>query len=256
MIYNPPPPQATLTIFAQRVAPWFETPQHVRVLAEQLEAVESGECRRLAISCPPGHGKSTLMQAFIAWYIGRNAARRVLAISGYDALAWHSSRSIRGMIESPEWPFAAKLSGESPEEWRTSEQGGLRAIGRNSPVTAFRAEICVVDGLQLDAGTPASRDDDEQWLREVMATRLEPDGAVILFATRLHEDDLIGRLKAGSNAKEWRFIDLPAIANSGDVLGRAEGEALWPERWPVELLTERKAEVGSIAFSCQYQGAP
>ena len=143
MIHNPPP--RALTIFAQRVAPWFKTPEHVRFLAEQLEAVESGECRRLAISCPPGHGKST---------------------------------------------------------------------------------------------------------------RLEPNGAVILFATRLHEDDLIGRLKAGSSAKEWRFIDLPAIANSSDLLGRSEGEALWPERWPLELLTERKAEVGSMAFSCQYQGAP
>ena len=254
MIHNPPP--RALTIFAQRVAPWFKTPEHVRFLAEQLEAVESGECRRLAISCPPGHGKSTLMQAFIAWYIGRDAARRVLAISGNGALARHSSRCIRGMVESPESSFAAKLSGESLEEWRTSEQGGVRAVGRDGPVPAFRAEICLVDGLQIDAGTPASRDDDERWFREVVSTRLEPNGAVILFATRLHEDDLIGRLKAGSSAKEWRFIDLPAIANSSDLLGRSEGEALWPERWPLELLTERKAEVGSMAFSCQYQGAP
>lgn len=66
--------------FAKRVSPGFKDPAHIRYLADLLERVESGGVKRLGISAPPGHGKSTLLQAFVAWILGRDPKRRVLAL--------------------------------------------------------------------------------------------------------------------------------------------------------------------------------
>lgn len=47
----------------------FETPRHIELIAEKLEAVERGEVKRLAIFMPPRHGKSYLAtEMFPAWY--------------------------------------------------------------------------------------------------------------------------------------------------------------------------------------------
>ncbi len=248
--------QSHLLDFARRVNPWFEAPVHLKYLAGHLERIESGAITRLAITAPPGHGKSSLTQAFVAWFIGRDPKRRVLALSGNQALARRNSRAVRGMLQNPAWPFECRLSGEALEEWETSEGGGVRAIGRDGQLTGFRAEAILFDDVQPDAGTLTSRQDDEAWYREISSTRLEPNGVQVLIATRWAEDDLIGRLREGASAMEWTFVDLPALARENDPLGRAEGDALWPERWPVDVLRKRKSEVGSLAFACQYQGAP
>lgn len=247
----------SLCPFAQRMIPWFETPTHIRYLASFLERVEAGGIKRLAITAPPGHGKSSLLNAFTAWFIGRDARRRVLALSANESLARRNSRAVRSMLQSPEWPFpSVRLVGESLEEWQTSLDGGVRAIGKSGILTGFRAELALLDDIQPDAGTPASREDDEAFFREITATRLEPNGVVVLIATRWAEDDLVGRLQQGASRNQWTFVSLPAIAERNDPLSRAEGDALWPERWPLSSLEERRAEVGSLAFSCQYNGRP
>jgi len=80
--------------------------------------------------------------------------------------------------------------------------------------------------------------------------------------TRWHEDDLIGRLTDPQNpcyslaeAKKWRVIDMPAFARKDDVLGRAEGEPLWPERFDKDYLDSlRQTDVRG--FQALYQGRP
>src|SRR6185437_4884328 len=54
------------------------------------------------------------------------------------------------------------------------------------------------------------------------------------------------------------FVNIPALAIEGreDEFGREVGEALWPERWPEDLLLKKKQEIGSSAFDAQYQGDP
>ena len=70
-------------------------------------------------------------------------------------------------------------------------------------------------------------------------------GWIIIIQTRWHEDDLVGRLTDKTNpsyvlteAKKWSIIDLPAIARDHDPIGRKPGEALWPERFPVDHLED------------------
>jgi predicted phage terminase large subunit-like protein len=54
---------------------------------------------------------------------------------------------------------------------------------------------------------------------------------------------------------KWKIIDLPAIAQEVDRLGRRPGEALWPERFPVAYLEEMRS-ADPRGFQSLYQGAP
>lgn len=247
--------------FGQAVLPWFECPRHIQYLGDLLERVERGEIRRLAISAPPGHGKSSLLQAFVAWFIGRDPRRRALVLSASERLARRNSRGIRGMVQSEEWPWPdVMLPTEAIDEWETNDGGGVRSIGQTGTVTGFRAECILCDDVQPDAGSETTRESLEEWFRGVLSTRLEPGGVCVVIQTRWHDDDLIGRLQQGASAGQWMFVNLPAIAGENDLLGRASGEALWPERWPLDALALKKDEVtansGSGAFSAQYMGDP
>jgi predicted phage terminase large subunit-like protein len=62
-------------------------------------------------------------------------------------------------------------------------------------------------------------------------------------------------LYSTAEAKRWHIIDLPALAKEKDVLGRKEGEALWPERFPVPYLAEMR-EADPRGFQALFQGSP
>ena len=77
-----------------------------------------------------------------------------------------------------------------------------------------------------------------------------------------HMDDLTGFLLSHSN--EWEVLNLPAIAEcdqsiplwGGARYHRKAGEVLSPEREPLEVLNALKMQIGSDAFSAQYQQTP
>jgi predicted phage terminase large subunit-like protein len=79
---------------------------------------------------------------------------------------------------------------------------------------------------------------------------------MILIQTRWHEDDLAGRILSGEDAGEWTVVSLPALAESADPLGRAEGEALCPERFDLAALQDIRTVLGSWSFAALYQQRP
>ncbi|MFI1814608.1 hypothetical protein ACH414_30135 [Streptomyces sp. NPDC020422] len=94
------------------------------------------------------------------------------------------------------------------------------------------------------------------WWTSVIQTRLEPTGAICLIQTRWHEDDLAGRILA-TERDAWRVIDLPAPADSpDDPLGRAPGEALWPERFDAAHHAKTRKRVGERVWGALYMQKP
>jgi len=80
--------------------------------------------------------------------------------------------------------------------------------------------------------------------------------------TRWHSDDIIGRITDPDNpvyneieARKWKIIRLPAIAEADDPLGRAPGEALWPEAYDIDFL-ESQQRLDPLGFAALYQQAP
>ena len=75
--------------------------------------------------------------------------------------------------------------------------------------------------------------------------------------TRWHSDDLAGRLlRQVDDGEPWEVLRLPAIAEEDDPVGRAEGEALWPERYAVGKLYELRRRIGEYWWASLYQQRP
>jgi predicted phage terminase large subunit-like protein len=81
---------------------------------------------------------------------------------------------------------------------------------------------------------------------------------------RLHEDDLVGHVL---EKEYWEHIKLPAIAEDDEahlidsryrrcIVHRKVGEALHPEREPIEVLKQLRRTVGEYNFTGQYQQQP
>lgn len=244
--------------FAGRLIPGFQSPRHLVHLAELLESVERGELRRLLVTLHPGSGKSVLLQAFASWYLGRNPRRKIITASAGAELAERNSRASRALFTEPGWPFDVELSKATTAQnrWDTTQGGGLFAVGVGGGITGWRGDLLVLDDLQNDRLSIGERDQLWNWFREILMPRLEPGGAVVFIQQRWGEDDLPGRIIDSAEGGEWEVVRLPAIAEAEDPLGRAFGEPLWPERWPLEELQRRRESMGSRAFECAFQSNP
>ncbi|MEN6314196.1 MAG: phage terminase large subunit [Clostridiaceae bacterium] len=78
--------------------------------------------------------------------------------------------------------------------------------------------------------------------------------------TRWHEDDLIGYLTREKAADGWFHIRIPALAEDWngeeDVLGRAVGEALCPQRYDEVALNRIKTSLTPMMWNALFQQRP
>ncbi len=248
----------SLLDFARHMYPPFQAPEHLRYLADILERVERGELRRVIASLHPASGKSTLLQFFAAWFLGRDPKRKIIATSAAERLVVRNSRAVRDCFAEPAWPFDAKLdaSATAQTQWETSEGGGLFGIGVGGTITGWRAPLLLCDDLEDGQSSKVELDSLEDWFRGKALTRLEPGGAVVIVQSRWPNDDLPRRLMAGARGSEWHYVRMPALAEDDDLLGRKPGEALWPQRFDAAALEAIREDIGSRHFAAQYQGAP
>jgi predicted phage terminase large subunit-like protein len=116
---------------------------------------------------------------------------------------------------------------------------------------------CIIDDPFKDheeAYSPTIREKVYDWFLTTLYTRKMPNSGVIIVNTRWHEADLCGRLLA-DDPKKWKVVSYKAIAEE-DEPHRKKGEALHPERYPIETLLEFKKTLGSRFFAAMYQQSP
>lgn len=237
--------------------------KHLELTCNYLEAIERGDILRLILSMPPRHGKSmTVTESFPSWCIGRNPDWRSIEVSYGDDLArGFGDRNRRKVEEFGEELFGVRLdsSARDKSDWSIAgHYGGMVSTGVGGAVTGKGADLLIIDDpiknrQEADSETYRNRLWSE-W-QNTLATRLHPGARVVLVMTRWHEDDLAGRLLR-EHGDEWTLVNLPALAEPDDPLGRAEGEALWPERYDVAALAAIKTTVGARTFEALYQGHP
>lgn len=220
---------------------------------------------RAMIFLPPRHGKTKkVSHMFPAWLLSQAPHVRVIAASYGATLAYRNSRFVRNLVASDEYRAAypdVRLATDtaSVNEWDIARHGGgLIAAGVGGGVTGHGANLILIDDVvksRAEAESATYRQRVKDWYDNDLLTRLEePGGAIILMMTRWHTDDLAGYLLESDD--KWHVLSLPAIAGVNDPIGRAPGEALWPQRYTAEILAERRARMGEYAFSSLYQQTP
>lgn len=96
---------------------------------------------------------------------------------------------------------------------------------------------------------------------QVEETQAFVANGMVTHNTPWHSDDLIGRIMAqrdelGLNVRRVAFQAIRVKDGTPDPLGREEGESLWPDRWPVEVLEKQRRLMGPYWWQAQYQGVP
>jgi predicted phage terminase large subunit-like protein len=243
-----------LRTFMRNVSPHLPPPRHLNPIIEQLERARMypGTVNVL-ISLPPRHAKTTTVQHAVAWWLKRRPADTCAYVSYNNAIAYSKSRGMRDLSLKA----GVKLRPDTMNlaEWRTVHGGGLLATGAGGGLTGQG-----VTGLMFfddpykkmkDALSDKVREAVMSTYDSVVQTRLECASTFIIH-TRWTEDDLIGVL-----AKEagWVVINIPALAEENDILGRAVGEPLWPERFGLGYMLKRKKRNLAV-FQALYQGMP
>lgn len=220
----------------------------------------------LVIEAPPRHGKSELICRYVpAWYLGTFPDRRVILAMHSESVSRTYGRKSRDLMEAygTEY-FGQRVRDDSSaaNDWSIAErEGGMVTAGVGTGIPGRGANLLIIDDPIRGAEAAMSETQREaqwDWFQSTALTRLEPGGCVIVIQTRWHEADLTGRiLENGIEGMPVRRVRLPAISEGGaDPLGRAPGEALWPERWGVEALKKRENTLTPAWWNALYQQKP
>lgn len=238
-----------------------------------LAEVDAGNSPRLMIAMPPRHGKSELAsRLFPAFALGRRPDLSVIAASYGASLALRMSRDVQRIMDSEAYrsvfPKTRLARRTGPAARRAADmfeiegrRGSYRAAGVGGSVTGMGGDVLIVDDAFKDrasADSAATRRRVWEWYGSTLYTRLSPGGGVLLVNTRWREDDLAGRLMAAEAAGRgdaWRKLVFPAVAETDEPWRRA-GEALHPERFPLERLRRIRAAVGEREWAALYQQRP
>jgi predicted phage terminase large subunit-like protein len=218
------------------------------------------------VTMPPRHGKSEFASKYFpAWLLGCFPRRRVILASYEANFAASWGRKVRDIInEHGESCFGVRVRNDSSaaDRWEIAGHGGgMQTAGVGGPITGKGADLLLIDDPVKnaeEANSETYREKSWDWFTSTAYTRLEPSGAIILIQTRWHGDDLGGRIleNAEDSGEAWEVVNLPAIAEEDDPLGRSIGQALWPKRYDATALAKIRATIGAYWFSALYQQQP
>ena len=217
---------------------------------------------RLIVTMPPRHGKSEFCSKYTpAWFLNQWPDKRVI-LSSYEAdFAAGWGLKARELIDQNSSVLGVSVSKASNarDRWDIAgRDGGMVTAGVGGAITGKGAHLLLIDDPVKNseqADSPTYRAKAWDWWQSTASTRIEPGGVAIVIQTRWHEDDLAGRL-IEDNSENWRVINFPAMAEGEDILGRSEGQALWPQRYDEAALERIKRRSGSRWWSALYQQRP
>jgi predicted phage terminase large subunit-like protein len=246
---------------------------HLELIAAKLTAVRQGKIRRLIITLPPRHLKSLLASiAFPAWCLGHDPSAQILCVSYAQELADKLARDCRTIMMSPWYRqiFRTRLAAhrQAVQEFITTRQGYRLATSTGGVLTGRGADIILIDDplKPEEALSKALRQACNEWFVHTLYSRLNDkrSGAIVIIMQRLHEDDLVGHVLG---QEPWEVLSFPAIAEADEehrietilkpkCFRRRQGEALHPDREPLETLDRIRRTIGEYNFAGQYQQSP
>lgn len=258
------PPESFTDWYKRTSPPQWGFPAHIAYLCDLVQQVVDGKIQRLAVSAPPGHAKSDTITRRLPVYWGLRHPGDAVVFTGY------AQRFAEKNLSEPAREIAREaglLAADATalDEWRLTNGARLVARGVGNPPTGVNPiSLLLCDdpiNSREDAASAKMRENVWTWWTGSIVQRFWPRTRAVIIATRWHEADLIGKLKAQEAEKPeaertWTFVNLPALAVENDPLGRLPGEALWPEGKPAPFLRAIREEMGAYEFEAVYQGNP
>jgi predicted phage terminase large subunit-like protein len=231
----------------------------------------------------PTHNSELVSRRMPAFVLGLEPDLQFISASYGFSLAKRMNRDVQRIMTSAEYRelFPGTRLNEknirtvADGTWlRNSEmfevvghKGYYLCAGVGGGLTGSGGDIAGVDDPfkdWKDAFSPVKRENIWEWFTAVLQTRLSKRGRTCITHTRWNEDDLAGRLQLWLKndpdmRKRWRVVILRAIKEGTPDEHpddpREPGEALWPERFPLEKL-ERVKKLNPMVWVSLYQQRP
>lgn len=245
---------------------------HIGAICEHLEAVRSGQLKRLLIAVPPGTTKSvTISVVWPAWTWATRPDWQWLSSSHSDDPAARDAQRMRELIQSEwyreRWGNVFRLTTDQNVKtfFKNSRHGQRIAKSVGSDVTGLKGDTLFIDD-PVDAKAALSdveRKSMHEWFDLSFVTRLNnfKTGQIVVIGQRTHEQDLHGHLLAQGG---WEYLMLPeefelkrrcttSIGFSDPRV--ADGELLRAERFgPDEIVAAKRSD--AINYATQHQQRP
>ncbi|HEY0889360.1 MAG TPA: phage terminase large subunit [Nocardioides sp.] len=238
------------------------------VIDRELVDVAEGRTQRLIVNIGPQEGKSErISRRFPLWVLQRNPNLRIGIVSFGKNVARRFGRRIRDDLRAhPELGLTLSQSSQRQDEFELlGYDGGVVCVGIDGDLTSRPIDLLIIDDPYKNAGDA----DSKAWAKtvrefwtETALARLAPGAPVVLVQTRWRDDDLAGWL-AKDQPDLWRTVRIPAQADHDPEKGEADPLGRQPGEWLISARgrsaadwEQRRREVGSRAWSAQYQGSP
>lgn len=205
------------------------------IMDEVQKAIELGR-ENIIIEMPPQSGKTLICgSGLISYIFGRFPEKQIIYATYNEEKAKDAiqnlilpmimSEKFEALFESRvKWNVEEELDCKSKKKKQAtslafsnvySNRGGVRAAGRRTMLTGKPADILIIDDYFKDDSEAFSVKVREQvwnWYATTARTRQQAKTIKIVFATRWHSDDLIGRiLEKSKNNKDPNFIPWKVI---------------------------------------------
>lgn len=248
---------------------------HLEAITDGIEQDDGSIYNRLLINVPPGTMKSLLVGVFWpAWEWGpKNMAhmRYVCASHSLD-LAIRDGLRMRRLITSEwyqeRWGDRVKLTGDQNQKTKFENSAtGFRQAAAAGSITGSRGDRVIIDDPHSvdGANSDQQRESTTLWFQEAVPTRLNnPDSsAIVVVMQRLHEDDVSGVILDRQLGYDHVMLPMeydprramPTRLGMEDPR-QADGELLFPQRFPADVVERDKRVMGPYATAGQFQQEP
>lgn len=242
------------------------TEAHIKMCdALQRFADGKNEKRNLLINCPPGTGKSLLLQYFITWCFARNKNNMFCYVAYGEKLIKKLSKESRNLMMTPEWE---ELFGKEMDPGDKSVlnyhliSGGVRSgltagtissallgVDAGMPGLEGFTGALLLDDINSPEVTSSVHEQIETpdiYQRKLATRRRTPEVPTICIQQRIHPNDFSGWVLK-NEAEDWETVIIPALDGNG--------ESFYPKRYPKEQL-EKEQQRNPFMFAAMYQQAP
>lgn len=216
-----------------------------------------------AIFCEPReHGKTVRWSfAYPLWRALTGQSKYLLLIGASGPMAKDNLINIKRELEENE-KLMADFGDQIGTTWRDDrielkcgvclQAKGTGMSMRGTRYRQYRPDTIILDDLLKDkeVESPTQRHKIYKWLKSTVFN-LGKTAFIVWVNTIFHSDDPISRLM--KEVKEGTLKRFIAVRLS---CFKPDHTPLWPENWPLEVLLEKKSQLGSDIFSTEYENEP
>lgn len=214
----------------------YDSPPHIELVIECLQAFEDGAFNRLIVIEPPGHAKSTVTTlAYPAWHIGRHRDHSIIGATTTGRLAEQFIDSIAEVIDG-DTRYRGVFPNVKPDRKRGWSRDGLYVtrpyrpgqkdpsiafVGAGGPIIGRRGDLMLLDDT---VDEPVARSEmmlttRVDWVKRSVRSRLKPNGKVLAVGTIWAEADVLGSLR---DLGTYVVVVMRALADSKQVYAEVE----------------------------------